>query len=163
MLFLIWIWSFSLPSSSSCGWCGFFLDITRQEIRHNIQHVSPPLLSILHHLDWPVTTAYGLDLTLISSCKYLLCLGKWLRVVVGGMCLWSTQVWRSLCSLCWRFDLSPLLPSVTDWWNRRCLLNTCSCIVYMLRDGSLLHCCLMMQRGGVTDIFEMPWTSITVF
>lgn len=143
-----------------------FRDITRQEIRQNIiQHVSPPLLSRPHHLDWPVTTAYGLDLTLISSCKYLLCLCKWLRVVVGGM--WGVSEVRRcwvVFALCADGLIShPLLPSVTDWWNRQCLLNTCSCIVYMLWEGSLLHCCLMMQWGEVTDIFEMTWIGITVY
>ncbi len=90
-----------------------FWDITWQEIRQNIiQHVSPPLLSRPHYLEWPLTTAYGLDLTLISSCKYLLCLGKWLRVAVGGM--WGVsevrRCWVVFASLWWWFDLSPPPP-----------------------------------------------------
>lgn len=90
-----------------------FWNVTRQEIRQNIQDISPPLLSRPHHLDWPVTTAYSLDLTLISSCKYLLCLVNGLELLWGGCvvgCLWCMQVWSRLCSLCWWCDLSPPLP-----------------------------------------------------
>lgn len=68
----------------------------------------------------------------------------WVSLKYVRRCGWG------LCSSCWWFNLSSPSSCQSNQWSRQCLLNTSSCMVYMLRERGLVHCGLMMQRRGTS-------------